>query len=173
MRRSRIRSRGARQKRDLIWFTQIVDLDVTDTAASQQQLLTFAEWTAVPAVSFERGVLLRVVGNLIVGNTASGTAADAPALNLAIVKQSIGGAAVDTTSLTDINSVDLLWVQSAFIGASTIATAMTQQHLQLDLTTKRKISIDDVISLCGRITADTASPTGTVRGILRFLVDRT
>jgi len=172
--RSRTRRSGrSRAKRDLIWFTQVVEQTITDTAVGGQVLLADTEWNVAVSVSYDTAVLMRIVGWLGFAQTGNATSADNPWLGYAIYRDAFTSAALmDPTDTTSMNAHDILLVGGMPLASTASGTTALLQRHPIDITVKRKLNTSEVIRLVARIPADTATPTVNISGQLRCLVDR-
>jgi len=172
MARRFVRRSSPRKKRDLVWVTIKVNNLANDINETVQSLLDSTEWTAVPGVGFERATLLRVVGNLTFSQLTGGTLADGPELFFALQVCSSTANAVDPSDMADVASADILHIAArALPGTQSQTNTILQTH-PIDITAKRKLNSDTIVLLTSRITTDTVSPTVSIQGVLRFLIDR-
>jgi len=169
--RSRMgRRRFAKKTQDLIWVSVPLAIAVSETPGVTQ-LLTGTSWTAVPGVGFERGTLLRIAGWLGYNQATNGTAGSSY-LSWALVKQELGGGAINTTNAAGLNAVDILRV-GGWCTQGTVASANAPTNrVDIDMPVKRKIDISEEIAMHAMIGTDAASPTAGVFGVLRFLINR-
>lgn len=172
--RRRFSRRTSKSALDLIWVPIIPSpLTVTEVGQSTD-LLTQTDWESQFAgLGLERATLKRVVGTLVWYQTAAGTDATGPAMQMTM--QLIDDA---VTAIPDINAragvgqLETLWMWSRMLYGTTLANNPADQYIEFDIKANRKLTTQRVLVLNAKINTDAASPSCILRCYGRALVSR-
>jgi hypothetical protein len=163
------RARGPRKR--AVWCNIPFVFTFSETAGNQV-LLVPEDWEAsFTALQFEKATLRAVRGVVWWHQTAAGTLATA-ACYWGIYKTAIADTAAPVWTVTGMGTKDWLHTDSFAVQGTLSGTNAAIQRRDMDIKTKRKLTSQDSLYICGQIGADAASPTVNVGGILRFLVAR-
>jgi len=163
--------RGPRKR--AIW----VNIPFASVAFSEsvgtQGLVVPEDWEAQFAGSSnETAVLRAVVGQITWSQTAVGTAGGTGYWGIYINDKD--ATVAPTFSVAGMADADWLHVGARAISGSVTATlvASIQSHQEVAIRAKRRLKSRDTIWIAAQFGADAASPTGTLGGLLRFLISR-
>jgi len=170
--RSRSRRTFVRTARKrAIWVNIPFITQFTETAGNGL-LLSPEDWEAqFTALGMEHATLRAVRGVVWWHQTAAGTLATSAAY-WGIYRTAIADTAAPVWTVTGLGTKDWLHTDSFCVQGTLSGTNAAIQRREMNIKTKRKLSSQDAIYICGQIGADAASPTASVGGILRFLVAR-
>jgi len=157
-----------KRHRDLIWITTIFQSSILELGSTDAALLVIGtDWAK--ANTFDRATLLGIRGWYNFAQTTVGTSADATGAYMAIYKTDSLAAtpAFDVSVATDYDKVDILYTDGLAI---TAVSSSAPQSVQVNVKSKRKITVADSIRLAINLDADTASPRVNIVGCLRSIL---
>jgi len=155
MRRRQVRSAG---KRDYLWMTAPLDLVEAPNTQDENTMVTASDWRA--GDGFERATVLRIIiqGNVII-ERAEGEGNENQAICRLAVGFGNGQVVVPTImDLTTYNDFDLVapWgciLQRESGGLANISANYTSPTVNVDITCRRRISVEDNVTLITRNTS--------------------
>jgi len=171
-RRKTFRRVGGARKRAIWVNIPFGGVAYTETVG-RQLLLVPEDWEATfTGLANERAVLRAVVGEVVFSQTVVGTAGGNFFWGIYLAGIDKAVPVFTTTGMSDVS-----WLRC---GARATTASITSSVLQstmlssqaIDIKAKRKLDTNSQISICAQYGADAASPSGTMSGILRFLVAR-
>lgn len=174
--RRRRRVFRARRKRDLIWVTAAFSVSAVAGVPGDTNLVQANQWQPNVNTSFDRAVLLRIVGWLSFRQTADAPTSTAfPAMYGAIYKQ-VPAVSFDPAAVAGYDDTDILYTFGEMLketGESEATDFRAWRHRQIDLRVKRKLDSSEAIQLSINTAGGGTPGSAEVGGILRLLIDRT